>query len=80
MKGNVFASLVSITNGLHRDDRSEREFNILNSELNETPKADNAVFKVNFKRPLNSKKEYYFKLISNDTETEWSGSIRDHGR
>lgn len=70
MKGNVFASLVSITNGLHRDDRSEREFNILNSELKELPKADNAVFKVNFKRPLNSKKEYYFKLISNDTETE----------
>lgn len=70
MKGNVFASLVSITNGLHRDNRSEREFDILNSELKETPKANNAVFKVNFKRPLNSKKEYYFKLISNDTETE----------
>ncbi|MFD2552218.1 DUF6617 family protein [Bizionia sediminis] len=70
MKGNVFASLVSITNGLHRDNRSEREFNFLNSELTETPKANNAVFKVNFKRPLNSKKEYYFKLISNDTETE----------
>lgn len=70
MKGNVFASMVSITNGLHRDNRSEREFNVLNSELKETPKADNAVFKVNFKRPLNSKKEYYFKLISNDTETE----------
>ena len=70
MKGNVFASLVSITNGLHRDNRSEREFNFLDSELKELPKADNAVFKVNFKRPLNSKKEYYFKLISNDTETE----------
>lgn len=70
MKGNVFASLVSITNGLHRDNRSEREFDILNSELKETPKANNEVFKVNFKRPLNSKKEYYFKLISNDTETE----------
>ncbi|RYH73963.1 hypothetical protein EVU94_08190 [Flavobacteriaceae bacterium 144Ye] len=70
MKGNVFASLVSITNGLHRDNRSEREFDILNSELKELPKANNAVFKVNFKRPLNSKKEYYFKLISNDTETE----------
>ena len=70
MKGNVFASLVSITNGLHRDNRSEREFNVLNSELKETPKAYNTVFKVNFKRPLNSKKEYYFKLISNDTETE----------
>lgn len=70
MKGNVFASLVSITNGLHRENISEREFNFLNSELKELPKADNAVFKVNFKRPLNSKKEYYFKLISNDTETE----------
>lgn len=70
MKGNVFASLVSITNGLHRDNRSEREFNFLTSKLKETPKATNVIFKVNFKRPLNSKKEYYFKLISNDTETE----------
>ena len=77
MKGNVFASLVSITNGLHRDNRSEREFDILNSELKETSKANNAVFKVNFKRPLNSKKEYYFKLISNDTETEL-GALKSH--
>ncbi|HIC31435.1 DUF6617 family protein [Bizionia sp.] len=77
MKGNVFASLVSITNGLHRDNRSEREFDILNSELKETSKVNNAVFKVNFKRPLNSKKEYYFKLISNDTETEL-GALKSH--
>ena len=27
------------------------------------PKANNAVFKVNFKKPLNAKKEYYQKLI-----------------
>lgn len=73
MKGNVFSNMVSITNGLHRDNRSDREFDFLNSELNELPKANNAVFKVNFKRPLNSKKEYYFKLISNDTETELTG-------
>ena len=77
MKGNVFASLVSITNGLHRDNRSEREFDILNSELKETSKVNNAVFKVNFKRPLNSKKEYYFKLISNDTETELAAFIQN---
>jgi len=73
MKGNVFSNMVSITNGLHRDNRSEREFDILNSELKKLPKANNAVFKVNFKRPLNSKKEYYFKLIYNDTETELAG-------
>lgn len=77
MNGNVFASLVSITNGLHRDDRSDREFNFQNSELKETPKATNVVFKVNFKRPLNSKKEYYFKLISNDTETELA-ALKSH--
>jgi Family of unknown function (DUF6617) len=70
MKGKVFTSLVSITNGLHRDNRSEREFNFMNSELKELPNATNAVFKVNFKRPLNSKKEYYYRLISNDTATE----------
>ena len=61
---------VCVSSSTSRDDRSDREFNFQNSELKERPKADNAVFKVNFKRPLNSKKEYYFKLISNDTETE----------
>lgn len=70
MKGSIFSNLVSITNGLHRDNRSEKDFQYQLSILKSNPKTTNAVFKVNFKRPLNSKKEYYFKLISNDTEKE----------
>ena len=64
----MFSSLVSITKGLHREKRSEKEFQLLLSNLKGATKADNAVFKVNFKRPLNSKKEYYQKCIFNETE------------
>ncbi|MCK0131437.1 hypothetical protein MWU59_07965 [Flavobacteriaceae bacterium F08102] len=38
------------------------------SDFKLNQKADNAVFKVNFKKPLNAKKEYYQKLIYNETE------------
>ncbi|RBP32933.1 hypothetical protein DFR65_102269 [Oceanihabitans sediminis] len=68
MKGSIFSSLVSITNGLHRDNRKEKDFKHLLSDFKLNPKANNAVFKVNFKKPLNAKKEYYHKLIFNETE------------
>lgn len=66
MKNNLFSSLVSITKGLHRDSRTEREFEHLLS--NETKlKPENAIFKINFKRPLNFKKEYFQRLILMET-------------
>ena len=68
MKGSIFSSLVSITNGLHRDNRQEKDFKYLLSDFKLDQKANNAVFKVNFKKPLNAKKEYYQKLIFNETE------------
>ncbi|MDH7912818.1 DUF6617 family protein [Winogradskyella sp. SYSU M77433] len=68
MKGSVFSSLVSITNGLHRDNRQKKDFKYLLSDFKLNPKANNAVFKVNFKKPLNAKKEYYQKLIFIETE------------
>ena len=77
MKSNIFSSLVSITNGLHRDNRSEREFQLLLSELKVSPKASNGVFKIDFKKPLNSKKEYYQKLISNETEKVITSFVED---
>lgn len=70
MKGSVFSNLVSITNGLHRDNKTERAYKLLLQELKEQPKTAKTVFKVNFKRPLNSKKSYYYRLISNTVETE----------
>lgn len=66
MKNDIFSSLVSITNGLHRDSRTVREFEYLLS--NETKlKSENAIFKINFKRPLNFKKEYFQRIIFNET-------------
>lgn len=77
MKNNIFSSLVSITKGLHRDNRSEREFQLLLSEIKLYPLAANAVFKIHFKRPLNSKKEYYQKSIFNETEKTIVSFIAD---
>lgn len=77
MKNNIFSSLVSITKGLHRDNRSEREFQLLLSEIKLYPLATNAVFKIHFKRPLNSKKEYYQKSIFNETEKTIVSFISD---
>ncbi|MDN3492225.1 DUF6617 family protein [Winogradskyella bathintestinalis] len=68
MKASIFSSLVSITNGLHRDNKQEKDFKYLLSDFKMNPKANKAVFKVNFKKPLNAKKEYYQKLIYNETE------------
>ena len=73
----MFSSLVSITKGLHREKRPEKEFQLLLSNLKGATKADNAVFKVNFKRPLNSKKEYYQKCIFNETENNIASFIAD---
>lgn len=77
MKDNIFSSLVSITKGLHRNKRSEREFQLLLSDIKLYPLAANSVFKVNFKNPLNSKKEYYYKLIFNETEKTIVSFIAD---
>ncbi len=70
MAENIFSKLVSITSGLHRDNRTENDFKFLNSELDEIDKRKDAIFKINFKRPLNDKKEYYYKLISNQFKQE----------
>jgi hypothetical protein len=68
MRKNIFSSVISITHGLHRDNRIEREFQALLSKLKLAPIASNAVFTVNYKKPLNSKKEYYQRLIFNESE------------
>ncbi|MBP0902204.1 DUF6617 family protein [Mariniflexile gromovii] len=68
MNQNIFSSLVSITKGLHRDQKSEREFKMLLGDLKLKPVAENAVFHLQFKKPLNSKKEYYQINIFNNTQ------------
>src|SRR5690554_3582421 len=68
MSSNIFSSLVSITKGIHRDNRTENEYTLLLSHIYVESPAPNAAFKIKFKRPLNSKKEYYSRIISNETE------------
>lgn len=70
MTNNIFSSLVSITKGIHRESRTEREFQMLLSDVKVNPIASNGIFKIDFKRPLSSKKKYFYRLISNDVETE----------
>jgi len=77
MKDNIFSSLVSITKGLHRDKRLDREFQLLLADTKLNPLAANAVFKIDFKKPLNSKKEYYQKVIFNETEKTIVSFIAD---
>ena len=77
MKGSIFSSLVSITNGLHRDNRQEKDFKYLLSDFKLNQKANNAVFKVNFKKPLNAKKEYYQKLIFIETENIIASFVKE---
>lgn len=77
MNNNILSSLVTISKGLHRDKRPEKEYQSSLSDLRLNPKAENGVFKINFKRPLSSKKEYYQKLIFNQTETEILSFITD---
>ncbi|AIM61990.1 hypothetical protein IX49_16220 [Cellulophaga lytica] len=77
MKGSIFSSLVSITNGLHRDNRQEKDFKYLLSDFKLNQKANNAVFKVNFKKHLNAKKEYYQKLIINETENTVASFVKE---
>ena len=77
MKGSIFSSLVSITNGLHRDNRQEKDFKYLLSDFKLNLNANNAVFKVNFKKPLNAKKEYYQKLIFNETENTLASFLKE---
>jgi len=77
MKDNIFSSLVSITKGLHRDKRLDREFQLLLADTKLNPLAANAIFKIDFKRPLNSKKEYYYNLIFNETEKTIVSFIAD---
>ena len=63
MNGSIFSSLVSITNGLQRDNRQEKDFKYLLSDFKLNPKANNAVFKVNFKKPLNALKHTLRMLL-----------------
>ncbi|MEM0518972.1 MULTISPECIES: DUF6617 family protein [Aequorivita] len=68
MSGNIFSSLVSITRGIHRDNKTEHEYTLLLTHIDKVSLASNAAFEIKFKRPLNSKKEYYQQVIRNETE------------
>ncbi len=76
MRKNIFATIVSITSGIHRDERTEREYQVLDSQMGEISAPVNH-FEIQFKRPLNHKKSYYKKLIDKQTQIELA-SIQEH--
>lgn len=77
MKKNIFATIVSITSGIHRDKRTEREFQVLDSQMDEISSSLHNQFEIQFKRPLNHKKSYYKKLIDKQTQIELA-FIKEH--
>ena|SRR5690554_5602883 len=69
----IFLELVTKTKGIHRDKRRERAFSELLTNIKENNKAPNAVFNLDFKRPLSDKKKYYSVIIFNDTQSMIEG-------
>lgn len=73
----IFSELVTKTKGIHRDKRREKDFSELLMNLKENNKAANAVFNLDFKRPLSDKKKYYSIIIFNDTQRMIEGFIKE---
>lgn len=67
---NVFSDLVSITRGLHRDNRGEKDYKILINNQKIVDSSPFSRFKLDFKKPLNAKKRFYLNLINNQLENE----------
>ncbi|CAM1365411.1 protein of unknown function [Tenacibaculum soleae] len=69
MINDIYASLISITEGIHKDKRNERDYkdlnnNIKNSAAYKTP----PLFTISFaEKDFGAKRKYYKKLIDNET-------------
>lgn len=77
MMKDIFASLLSITKGLHRDHTTEREYKELNSNLKNTISyKTQPLFSINFpERDLGSKRKYFKKLIDNESSKKFNKLI-----
>lgn len=74
MTTDIFASLVSITKGLHKDKRTEREFRELNTKLQYSPQYKAApVYTIEFaERAIGDKRKYFKKLIDIESNNKFN--------
>lgn len=71
MTNSIYTSLISITKGLHRDNRNERDFRYLNSKINENSNSShkvNPLYIINFPvRAIGDKRKYFKTIIDKET-------------
>lgn len=77
MKKDVFASLISITNGIHRDKKTDREYKELINKINTNLKYKTLpLFTIDFsERDFGSKRKYYKALIDLETNNLFNNLI-----
>ncbi|MCI2228283.1 hypothetical protein MC378_03820 [Polaribacter sp. MSW13] len=66
---DIYASLISITKGIHKDTKNERDYKELNNKLkNNIAYKTPPLFTINFsEKDFGDKRKYYKKLIDNET-------------
>jgi hypothetical protein len=77
MVSDVFTSLLSITKGLHRDKRTERDYRELNEKIKFSSQYKDApLFSIEFaERALGEKRKYFKKIINIETNNKFNHLI-----
>lgn len=76
---DIFASLISITKGLHRDNRTERDFKELNNRLKTDIQYKAApLFTIEFpEKPFGAKRKYFKSLIDIEATSKFNKLIEE---
>lgn len=76
---DIFASLISITKGLHRDNRTERDFKELNNKLKTDIQYKAApLFTIEFpEKPFGVKRKYFKSLIDVEATSKYNKLIEE---
>lgn len=78
MATDIFSNLVSIGNGLHKDNNSNNQYQIDFQNLKHEIKYEsNPIYIVDIKNPLAIKEKYYFKLIAKESQKIYNEMIAD---
>ena len=74
---DIYASLISITKGIHKDTKNERDYKELNNKFkNSIAYITSPLFTLNFtERDLGAKRKYFKKLIDNETSIKFNKLI-----
>lgn len=77
MTENIFSSLISITAGLHRDKRTDKDFKDDLKKLSCKTVADGEpIFEIEYPRALGNKNKYYKQLIDNCRYTHFNEMLQ----